>query len=231
MGRPAKSKEENTKIENENIEQNEEVVVVENTTNKTSENSEKTDYEKMKEELDSLKKLMSLLVGNSAESKKSSVVKEDEISFISLYDGTLNLTTERYGGGTLYQFSSFGEEQLLPVSEAKLVIRNHKSMAERGFFYIANEELVNASGLKNAYKKILPKETIETLFDKSKDVFIKIFSSTTDAQKEIISDMLLRKIINKENVDMNIVDAVEKITGRDLSSEAENAKRVFKEEE
>ena len=221
MGRPVKVKAEEIATEN--------TPVLETTTEVKEVVISNTEYAKMQAELDSLKKAMQMFMSGMGNQKTSSI-SEEEVVFVSLYDGTLNLTTEKYGGGNVYSFTSFGEEQFIPVSEAKLLIRNHKRFAQEGFFYIMNEELVKANGLQAAYKKLLDKETMETLFNQNKSTFTKIFSEATESQKEMLSDMLLRKIINKENVDMNIVDAVEKIVGRDLSSEAETIKQVFKED-
>ena len=221
MGRPAKAKTEETATEN--------TAILATTAEEKETVISSTEYAKMQAELDSLKKAMQMFMSGMGNQKTSSI-SEEEVVFVSLYDGTLNLTTEKYGGGNVYSFTSFGEEQFIPVSEAKLLIRNHKRFAQEGFFYIMNEELVKANGLQAAYKKLLDKETMETLFNQNKSTFTKIFSEATESQKEMLSDMLLRKIINKENVDMNIVDAVEKIVGRDLSSEAETIKQVFKED-
>ena len=54
-----------------------------------------------------------------------------DVTFVSLCNSILNLSTEPYGGGTIYTFNEFGEEQSIPYSDARLLIRNNKRFIYR----------------------------------------------------------------------------------------------------
>jgi len=189
------------------------------------------EYKKMQAEIEMLKKSIEAMVSNNsvrANSQPSSF--EEEVLFISLYDGKLNLCTEKHGNGNIYSFEQFGEEQKIPLSDAKLIIRVNKKFAQNGMFFIQSEELVRSSGLQTAYKKILDKENMEELFFQDVKIFQKNFEAMTQLQQNIIANILLLKMIKNESVDMNIVGEVNKILERDLSSEAENTRQVYKQE-
>lgn len=144
-----------------------------------------------------------------------------DILVVSLYDGILNVSTDGYGQGENYQFTYFGEEQTIPLSDLKKIIRKEKKRISEGLLYIDDPEIIKSERLTSAYKKILNKEKIEELFTKSQKLFKESFDEMTQGQKDIFAQLIVSRLIGGKEVDMNIVDLVSKSVGRDLKDIAE----------
>lgn len=151
--------------------------------------------------------------------------KEEEVT--SLTHGILNLATEGNGVGTIYRFESFGETQLIPLPDLKLIIKNNREFAQDGRFYFKNETLIKSSGLTGIYKRIIDKNLFEELFSLPRDAFAKIFTDLTEIQKNTFSELISTKIFKKEDIDMNMVAVVSEIIGKDILNEAKIARDIF----
>ena len=150
-----------------------------------------------------------------------------EVSFVSLYPGLLNLSTEGNGQGQVYTFEEFGQIHKIPYSEAKLILKNQSHVAKDGYFYVYDAELIKSSQLTTAYKIILDQNGFENLFTGSQETFKKIFNGIPKAQQESFADLIALKLYNKEYIDMNIVAEVGNITKRDLVSESRGDREIF----
>ena len=95
-------------------------------TNKSSDAKKIKDMEKTIEELNNL---VQLLIKQGGTAQPVANTGERDIVFISLCNYTLNLSTEPNGGGTIYTFNEFGEEQSIPYSDARRIIKNNKSFS------------------------------------------------------------------------------------------------------
>lgn len=146
---------------------------------------------------------------------------DKDVLVVSLYDGILNVSTDGYGQGENYQFTYFGEEQPIPLSDLKKIIRKEKKRISEGLLYIDDPEIIKSERLTSAYKKILNKEKIEELFTKSQKLFRESFNEMTQGQKDIFAQLIVSRLIDGKDVDMNIVELVSKTVGRDLKDIAE----------
>lgn len=217
MGRNAKKIEDNGDLtkETENIET---VKVV---------NGEKdlaTQVSELQEKLNLLMSVLSMNQQNNKVQQNSDI--EEEV--ISLTYGILNLATEGNGLGNVYRFTEFGETQLIPLTDLKLILKNNKQFAIDGRFHISNQDLIKTYGLTTAYKKIIKQDIFIELFNLPKNTFLKTFSEIPETQKRIFADLLVSKIYNDEEVDLNIVDLVSKELNRNLQDEANSAKVIYK---
>jgi hypothetical protein len=172
----------------------------------------------LKKQIDDLTNVIANLTSGS---DKPIMVKQQSDSFreilvVSLFNGKLNLSTEGYGRGENYSFSGFGDEQLIPLVDLKKIIRKEKKRIVEGKVYIDDPEIIKTERLTSAYRKILNKEKIEELFTKSHKLFQESFDSMTDGQKEIFSQLIVDRLINSQDIDMNIVAMVSKAVGKDL---------------
>ena len=175
-------------------------------TNKSSDAKKIKDMEKTIEELNNL---VQLLIKQGGTAQPVANTGERDVVFISLCNYTLNLSTEPNGGGTIYTFNEFGEEQSIPYSDARRIIKNNKSFIKGGKCYIADDEIVKTEHLTNDYKKILSKNDLLELLSAERSKFQAIFDSMTQTQKEIFRDVVVEKLTkNKNSVDMNIVQYI-----------------------
>ena len=206
-------------------------VKIENNDLKSENENLKNENENLKSELDILKSQINLIMQNINNSSKniSNSIDED-ILVISMCNWKLNLSTEPMGAGTIYQFNSFGEEQMIPRDDLKKIIKVNSKFAREGLFYIADEDFIKSEKLSSIYSKLLNVEEIKNLLNSNKDSFEKIFKSLSETQKDTFIDLISKKLLNNEDIDMNIVSICSEISKRDIKEEIEQAKMLLSEE-
>lgn len=201
-----------------------------------SEKSENVDLEKenqeLKNELDVLKAQMNLIMKNiNNNSNSTSNPTDEDILVISMCNWKLNLSTEPMGAGTIYAFDSFGEEQMIPKDDLKRIVKVNSKFAKEGLFYIADEDFIKSEKLSSVYSKLLDVDGMISLLNSNKNNFEKIFKSLSEIQKDTFIDLVSKKLLNNEEVDMNIVSICSKISGRNIVEEVEQAKVVLGDKE
>lgn len=199
---------------------------------KTSTKSNSNDSKKIKElekTVSDLNNMIALLMKQTANNGTPS--GDRDITFISLCNHILNLSTEPNGGGEIYTFTEFGEEQSIPYSDAKRIIKSNKSFIQGGKCYIADDELIKSEHLVNDYKKILSKDSLLELLSAERTKFPAIFDAMTDTQKELFRDIVVDKLSKSKNsVDMNIVQYINESLNIDILSSINFSKELLNNE-
>ncbi len=222
MGRPKSLSTKNVKTEKNNIKEEK----INNVESLEKENK------KLKTELDEIKKMLLNLTKNQVQTvqpiqpeytiEKSESINEDEIrpnkyiKVMSLNFGKLVLTTEGRGQGKVFVFNKFGDVKNIVYSDLANLIHHQQTFAEQGRFYIFDKNVVRNHGLVEYYNKFMTKEKIETILDNNRDEVISLFTNTTEAQKETIVNILIKKIIDGEDVDINKIDIISRLWGQNL---------------
>jgi hypothetical protein len=224
MGRPKKTIDKNKEIEKDNIKHD-------NNENTNVEDLKK-ENEQLKNELDEIKKMLVNLTQNQNKTQTQNIpviannkqyIEEDNedsfeikpnkfIKVMSLNFGKLVLTTEARGQGKPFIFNKFGDVRNIVYSDLSNIVHNHQSFAENGRFYIFDKNFVRNHGLSEYYNKFLTKDIIENILNYNSDEIVSLFKNTTDVQKDIIVNLLIKKIINGEEVDISKVDIVSRLT-------------------
>lgn len=164
----------------------------------------------------------------SVESPKKEVLGMDrDVLFISLCLGTLNLSTARNGGGEIYTFHEFGEEQMIPYSDAKNIIKNNKSFIKGGKVFIDDEDIIQNERLTKDYEKILDYKGLSQLFKEDVQTFEKIFQGIPRGQQESFADILIQKIIKGEKIDRNLIYIVNQELNIDIEEKIQNGKNLM----
>ena len=135
------------------------------------------------------------------------------IKVMSLNFGKLVLTTEARGQGKTFIFNKFGDIRNIIYTDLSNIVHNHQSFAEKGRFYIFDKNFVRNHGLSEYYNKFLNKETIDNILNYNSDEIISLFKNTTDVQRDIIVNLLIKKIVDGEEVDVTKVDIISRLAG------------------
>jgi hypothetical protein len=114
------------------------------------------------------------------------------------------------------------------LNHAKGIIRNQKKFLSEGYFYIENFKLHKDRTIRDSSKNILEKEAFVNLMSAKPKDFKSLFTSIPKGQKKVFADILVAKIVEQENVDMNIVKIVGEEVDMDLFSVAEGIKYLRK---
>jgi len=145
---------------------------------------------------------------------------DDYITLVSLCPHVLNLRVGRSTGAETYRFDGFGETSRVLYRDLAKIMDSNKKFTRGGYYYILDERVIRQHGLNDAYDSILKKEEIERIFVENKSAE-EIFIRATDSQKTLLAEMVVNKIANGENVDMNLVRTIDETLGRNLRKDAE----------
>jgi hypothetical protein len=181
----------------------------------------------LRSELDELKKMVLSLTQNQkdqqstsiVESTNTNVINEDDsdirpnkyIKVMSLNFGKLVLSTESKGQGKVFVFNKFGDVKNIVYSELANLIHHQQSFAEQGRFYVFDKQVVKNHGLVEYYEKFMDKEMIENILDHNREEIITLFNNTTKTQRDIIVNLLIKKIVDGVDVDITKIDIISRL--------------------
>lgn len=177
-----------------------------------------------------LKSKLAQLEGNSEVSEDIDYqqVRPDEyVSVMSLLPYNLNLATQEGGQGAVKKFTKFGEVKRILYKDLVEILEVHRNFVEAGYFYIMNPQLIRYHGLDDVYEKILTKEKIEEIISTESDAAVDLYSSTNEKQQEIIVQLLIDKILlEPQNVNLNFIDKISRLSKVDIYKRAEEIKAI-----
>lgn len=177
----------------------------------------KSEYDKLLAKVEELAKQMtSIPVSPISTPAYNSMVKD--VPVVNMCPGELNLATGGKGRGTIYTFKEFNEIIDIPFNDLKEICIQNARFVKEGYFYIADEEAVEALRKTTEYKKILPPSTIMKIFNYNPDKIIEIYKMAPKGQQELIVQMIRDKRLNAQKVDANIMMELGELTGIDFLS-------------
>ena len=188
-----------------------------------------SEMEELKKENAELKEQMKLIleklnVGNepkvtAPESENTSYSYDDDegnfveinpmkpIRVVSLSDGGVNLKTAK-NGGKVFRLDKFGHSTSITYSDLQDVIATCRPLIENGTVYICNKDVVRNNYLEENYKHFLTVDTISNILSFNTEQIVDMVKNTTESIQESIISLVVKKINNGENVDMNKVNAI-----------------------
>lgn len=155
--------------------------------------------------------MMQAQAGNVPVIAESVVKQARNIKFINLTAGGLNLKGNRF-----YHMDAQFDSKMIPESEARAIVNNMPNTMTNGMVYIADADFVREMELDGAYEDILSDGQMKALLNKSAGEVCEIYRNASDAQKQIIIDMVADRRTNGMPVDANIVVELSRICGKDL---------------
>ena len=176
------------------------------------------EVERLTSELESISKN-----SGSSRKRKFDLRADDFVDVISLCSSTLSLSTEGYGKGKIYTFTKFGERKPIIYSDVMSIIEHQMKFIRAGLFYIADKDVVKRHGLEEVYSLILTKEKMEEIIVCNKSS-IELYETASKDQRKTINRILVSKLADGEDIDLNVVSSISRIGGKDLVTMAEEAK-------
>jgi len=158
----------------------------------------------------------------TVENQEKPILADDFIEVVSLTPYKLNLSTEPNGRGRIVRFEKFGDVKRVAYADLVRIIDSNQKFLESGYFYIMDERVIKKHALMYAYDLILTKEKLQQVFD-LKNTAVSLYQSATVAQKQFIHQIISEKLIKGEDVDLNVVSQIEKISGLNLVQLANEA--------
>ena len=195
----------------------------------TAELSDKEQIEQLKQMLNQLTQKVNG-IGVSEKKEKAlktapikSISPNTYVKIMSLVSDKLNLSTRPHGKGKTFGFTEFGQIKSVFYSELLDIIENHPNFFAAGYFYILDENVVNAGNHNELYQKILKKEQMEMILSNA-DNAIALFEGANEKQQKVIVQFFIDKIMNEEKIDFNLIRNISEISGIDIVKKTQEMK-------
>lgn len=167
--------------------------------------------------------LAQLMAENKALKEKEIEVSEDEeitadtdIMVISQTVGSLAISTEGNGIGTVYRFEKFGDVQDIPFGDLRDIVKNKPKFAKEGAYFICNPQAVKKLRLGNDYKNLIDDNTFLNLFDKDADTIVALYKSAPSMQQKQIVSLIKDRLEKGIEVDGNVLVKIGQLCGKDF---------------
>lgn len=195
------------------------------------EKEEVSELDILKAQVAELKAMLDNTVGKSSEEEEIRKIQQDDyIPVMSLLPYHLNLSTKERGQGNIKKFTRFGEVKRILYSDLVDIMEVHPNFVDSGYFYIMDKDVIRQHGLDDTYTKILTKEKIEKILDTSSEECVELYKSANSRQQEVIIQLLMEKLKEEyENINLNIIDKISRISKIDIIQKVEDSKRLKEE--
>ena len=165
-------------------------------------------YDEQIKELREMVKMLSeqnkaLLAEKDKETETIYVQKEQVnpmrmIKVVSLCSNRLDLSQGEHGTGKIYSFSKLGTIKNIPASILDDIVSTHLSLAEKGYFYICDEDFVRDHGLEGDYENLINADVIESLIKQDRTTLKQVLSTCKMSQLDTILNVIAQKAVSKE---------------------------------
>ena len=181
--------------------------------------------EKMKTEqrIADLEAQLERFISRESESK-TDISSDDYVKVMSLCPVILNLCTRPYGQGKQFRFKAFGEVKRILYGDLVEILETNPTFAEAGLFFIMDERVIRRHGLDDTYLNILDKSKIEQIFSGNSVDALNLYKQSNPRQQETIREMLVDRLRDDENFDLNLIAAISKYSKVDLQEMANSAR-------
>jgi len=132
------------------------------------------------------------------------------IKVISLCPHNLNLSRHR-GDNQPKTFRGFGDSKRILYQDLVSILDHHVNFRDQGLFYVVDERVIRQHGLNDLYATLLTEQTIRSMVNGKSENLEELFRSANDFQRKIITDMIVERIVAGRDVDLNMIDRLERI--------------------
>lgn len=151
-----------------------------------------------------------------ANTDEEEITSDTDITVVSQVVGTLTISTEGNGIGTVYNFEHFGEAQDIPFGDLRDIVKNKPNFAKEGVYYICNPQAVKKLRLNHQYENLIDKNTFANILDMDSKTVVALYQSAPKLQQEQIVGLIEEKIEKKQDVDGNILIQIGRLCGKDF---------------
>ena len=199
----------------------------------TTEAASATDAELVKMLQEQVKMLTEQISKMSVQPKVTPTdITSRKVVVMSLINNPATLSTGKYGSGTKYHFPKYGSTRRIKFDDLEKLVNvckevaddthNDTSFFERGEFYIADKEVVEELGLSECYEEILDKKKIDEVVALKDDTAVMLFQGANDEVRENIVRLMVEKIKEGKQYDLNLVRGINDCFGKDILEIAKN---------
>jgi len=158
------------------------------------------------------------------------IFADEYVSVMNICPMALTLTSEPYGRGRKLDFLKFGDTRQVAYSDLVRMMDNHPTFLEKGYFYILDQRVIQKHGLAQVYENILDKEKLDKIFSMGEQS-LELYKQASDSQRGFIERVLIKKIRDGEQVDLNLISKIEKVSNSKIMERANQAREIMEDVE
>jgi len=187
----------------------------------------KVEQGKMNDKMSKLEEMMEKLMNQQAttpivqtqpiDNSNQPIPPNEYVRVTSLIRGKLNVSTERFGRGTVFHFNAFGQTKNINYQTLENIVNNNRSFAEKGYFFIHNKKAVRDLMLEEHYESILSREDMVEIIENKSSNIVGLFETSNEDQRQQIVELLVEHVAGGGNIDFNKLVAMSDIYGKDIS--------------
>lgn len=188
--------------------------------------------QKKVDKADEEKSVLEKLVESLQDSKQDGADKNlpKKVKVMSLTPNKYNLTTEADGQGKQFTFEKIGDVITMRTAELEeiLSIRKFREQAEKGYFYILDEAIVEDQDLTDAYETIADKEALLKVMSLENDESVDVFCNLPTNLRESVATKMAEDILDGKRIDRNRIADISRRVDIDIEKIAETLKKSRK---
>ena len=138
------------------------------------------------------------------------IALDEYIKVISLCPHNLNLSRHR-GDNQPKTFRGFGDSKKILYKDLVNIMDHHVNFRDEGLFYAADERVIRQHGLNDLYSTLLTEQTIRSMVNGKNENLEEVFRAANDSQRKIITDMIVERIVAGRDIDLNMIDRLERV--------------------
>lgn len=174
---------------------------------------QKEENAKANSEKSDLQELVEVLKQNQTEPKKE---LPNKVKVVSLIENQLNLPVPN--SNRVYTFAKFGHTNIIKLQDLEDIMGNarFREQAERGYFYICDNDIVEELGLDEEYKTLNDEHTMRLVRELKGDDCVDLFCGLDKSMQESLATKIAEEMANNKPFDLNVVDAIYRRTDIDI---------------
>ena len=160
----------------------------------------------------------------------SSNLESKKIKCISLMHNPMNVSTEPFGRGKLFEFDNYGATRLISFDDLSNIVSCYPNTCRQGCLYITDKDAVERLDLAEYYEKnVYSKEKMDDITAMRNELAGELFIGLGKDLRESTALAIAERINANEVVDYNALVRIKAETGIDISAIAESIKKPTKD--
>ena len=180
----------------------------------------KEENDALKKQMEEMQKMLQQLMSQQSAPVAQSIQEEDSeqqkeeipltkrIKVTSITTGGVNLKTSYDSGARKFRLEHLGQTKAIQYEYLIDCINTDRWLFEDGLVYINDPQVVEEQLLEEEYKKFLTSEKIQNILTFDTETIKEMVSNATKAIQETICSVVINKINDGENIDLNKVYAI-----------------------
>lgn len=173
----------------------------------------KEQLELMQKQMLEMQRTMEEMNVTKTEVKPSIGKSKHTVPFVNMTNGAFVLK-----GTQFWTLSSQFDKHYFSESEAQVILNNMPNCVRSGQVYIADADFITNNNLEDIYENLLSDKELQNLLNQDVNYVVETYKMVSDAQKQIILDMVIDRRLKNKPIDANILQALSNISGKDLFS-------------